>query len=115
MARDLDQPLVLVVINNDGGGIFSFLPLVAHDDVFEQYFATPHGLTFRAAAELFGCRYAAPTDRDAFTRLVKGALDSAGLTIVEVQTSREENAALHREIEARVADAVAASLADARR
>ena len=56
----LDAPMVIVLLNNDGGGIFSFLPIADHPDVFERYFATPHGMTFgHAAAGLFGLAYTA--------------------------------------------------------
>ncbi|MCL6517725.1 2-succinyl-5-enolpyruvyl-6-hydroxy-3-cyclohexene-1-carboxylic-acid synthase, partial [Alicyclobacillus sp.] len=47
--------LVVVVVHNDGGGIFSFLPQAAHPDTF-SHFRTPHGLSFRGAVETFGAR-----------------------------------------------------------
>src|SRR5258705_10750752 len=53
MARGERVHATIVVVNNDGGGIFSFLPAVRHDS-FERYFGTPHGLTFEHAASLYG-------------------------------------------------------------
>src|SRR5262249_38130297 len=44
--------IIIVLINNDGGGIFSFLPQADYPEHFEQLFGTPHGLDFRAAADL---------------------------------------------------------------
>ena len=56
-AKAFDLNATIIVINNNGGGIFSFLPQAAYGDVFETYFGTPHGLTFRSAAELYGLDY----------------------------------------------------------
>ena len=43
----------IIVLNNDGGGIFSFLPQAGYTDNFEQLFGTPHGLNFEAAARMY--------------------------------------------------------------
>ena len=42
--------ITIVLVNNDGGGIFHFLPVAGQADAFEQHVATPHGLDFAAAA-----------------------------------------------------------------
>ena len=54
LVHSLEVPMVIVLLNNDGGGIFSFLPIAEHADVFERCFGTPHGMTFEHAASLFG-------------------------------------------------------------
>ncbi|MCK4462514.1 MAG: 2-succinyl-5-enolpyruvyl-6-hydroxy-3-cyclohexene-1-carboxylate synthase, partial [candidate division Zixibacteria bacterium] len=51
VVRSLEYPMTIVLINNDGGGIFSLLPVAEREDIFEKYFATPHGLTFASSAE----------------------------------------------------------------
>ena len=58
MLRELSA--VVVVLNNDGGGIFHFLPVAEHEEIFEPYFGTPHGLGFGRAAEMFGLGYSRP-------------------------------------------------------
>jgi len=88
----------IIVINNNGGGIFSFLPQAACDDVFERYFAMPHGLTFRAAAGLYGSEYCLAGDWPTFAGAVKESLTRAGTTIIEVPSDRERNVRLHRQI-----------------
>src|SRR5207248_795043 len=49
----------VVLLNNDGGGIFSFLPQAeSGGEHFEPLFGTPHGLDFRPAVEMYGGRLA---------------------------------------------------------
>jgi 2-succinyl-5-enolpyruvyl-6-hydroxy-3-cyclohexene-1-carboxylate synthase len=96
-ARRLDLPLTIVLLNNDGGGIFHFLPVAGEKDAFEEHVATPHGLDFARAAALYGCAYERPTTA---TELRKALESATGVTIIEVRTDREENLALHRRIAA---------------
>ncbi len=93
-----DRPVVVVVINNDGGGIFHFLPIAEHEAVFESYFGTPHGLTFEAAAALFGLNYHHPQSPQDFLAAYRAACSRKAGTIIEVTTDREENVRLHRRV-----------------
>lgn len=95
LARDLDTPLVIVVLNNDGGGIFSFLPIAGFPDVFERYFAAPHGMTFEHAAALFDLAYARPATTDEFAAAYDEARHRTAPTLIEVRTRRRENRDLH--------------------
>jgi len=97
-------PLTIVLLNNDGGGIFHFLPVAAQRDAFEEHIATPHGLDFERVAELYGCGYERPREIAGLQAAVERSLASGGSTIIEVRTNREENLELHRQI----ADAVSA-------
>ncbi|MDA0990360.1 MAG: 2-succinyl-5-enolpyruvyl-6-hydroxy-3-cyclohexene-1-carboxylic-acid synthase [Verrucomicrobia bacterium] len=91
-------PVTLVVINNDGGGIFSFLPVARHTDVFEPYFGTPHGLTFASAAQLYGLAYTQPATPAAFREAYAAAVASSTSTVIEVRTDRRENVAIHQQL-----------------
>ena len=97
-ARRLGLALAIVLLDNDGGGIFHFLPVAGEGAAFEQHVATPHGVDFAQVAALYGLaheRVAAPEPfRDALDR----ALTSAGTTLIHVRTDREENVALHRAV-----------------
>jgi 2-succinyl-5-enolpyruvyl-6-hydroxy-3-cyclohexene-1-carboxylate synthase len=97
----------ILLLNNDGGGIFSFLPQAAYPEHFEALFGTPHGLDFRPAAELYGARYHRVEHWGDFRRTVGDALDAPGLKIVELRTERSRNVALHRQIWPAVFAAVA--------
>jgi 2-succinyl-5-enolpyruvyl-6-hydroxy-3-cyclohexene-1-carboxylate synthase len=99
-----DADLALVVLNNDGGGIFSLLPQAGLASGFEELFGTPHGLDLAALARLYGLGY---------RRLERAselgpATSGEGLTLVEVRTERSENAQLHKRLWA----AVGAALGD---
>jgi len=89
---------MIILLNNDGGGIFSFLPQAAHPEHFEQLFGAPHGLDFRPAAELYGATFRRANDWTGFRAAVKEGLQAEGLTIIEVQTERARNVTLHRAI-----------------
>ena len=104
-ATRLGLSLTIVLLNNDGGGIFSFLPVARERDAFEEHVATPHGLDFARAAALYGCAYTRADDPAA----LRTALDAAGdgVALIEVRTDRDENVALHRRVWAAVADALA--------
>lgn len=88
-ARDV----TVVVINNDGGGIFSYLPVSAVEDVFEPYFGTPHGLTFRSAADLFGMAYECPDTLEGVSEAVRRTRTATTGVLIEVRTSRGDNVA----------------------
>ncbi len=105
-ARRLALPLAIVLLNNDGGGIFHFLPVAGEGGDFECHVATPHGLDFAHAAALYGCGHETAGDPEAFRDALDRALAGTGATIVEVRTQRDENVRLHR----RVWDAVAGSV-----
>lgn len=95
LTRTLDNPFVIVVLNNDGGGIFSFLPIAGFSDVFERYFGVPHGITFEHAAALFDLDYAQPSSVDEFLETYEQARHRNGATVIEVRTTRQDNHELH--------------------
>lgn len=91
--------VVLVIINNAGGGIFSFLPIADHTPHVEEFFNTPHDCTFASAATLYGLKYAQPQSLMAFQQVYDEALTRETSSIIEVITDRDENVALHRRLE----------------
>jgi 2-succinyl-5-enolpyruvyl-6-hydroxy-3-cyclohexene-1-carboxylate synthase len=104
-ARRLGLALTIVVLNNDGGGIFEFLPVARAREIFEEHVATPHGLDFAHACELYGIRHHRATDRTGFGEALASALKGAG-GMIEISTQRKANLALHRRARAAVADAL---------
>ena len=106
-ASRLGLELTVVLLHNDGGGIFNFLPVAGEGDDFVEHVATPHGLDFAHAAALFGCGYEAVEDVEGFRAALGRALQADRTTIVAVRTDREANVALHRAVWDEVGTAVA--------
>ncbi len=105
-----DEPrpdLCIVVVNNDGGGIFSTLEQADIRGPFERLFGTPHGACLGQLAAAAGLPHAV-LDRPAD---LPGLLTGSGLRIVEVRTDREAEAALRARLHQRAGAAVRAVLA----
>jgi 2-succinyl-5-enolpyruvyl-6-hydroxy-3-cyclohexene-1-carboxylate synthase len=107
-ARRLALAITIVLLNNDGGGIFHFLPVRAETDAFEEHIATPHGLEFSYASALYGLAHERPASPGELRAALERSLPRAGTTVIEVRTDREQNLALHR----RVADATLSKLGE---
>ncbi len=106
-ARQTGVPLTVVVINNDGGGIFSFLPVSGRTAHFERLFGTPHGVDLAAVAQVGGATLHRPTSLAAL-REVLSATAEGGLHLVEVRTDRAQNVAAHRRLHEAVLGALEA-------
>jgi 2-succinyl-5-enolpyruvyl-6-hydroxy-3-cyclohexene-1-carboxylate synthase len=102
---DARPDVTYVVVNNDGGGIFSLLPQASSvaPEAFERLFGTPHGMSFEQVAAAYDLSYTAVAEPSALA----SALSSFdGVRLVEIRTDRAENATLHarlREVTARTA------------
>jgi len=96
MLRDL--PIVVVVLNNDGGAIFSFLPIARYESYFEPFFGTPHGVSFEHAAAMFDLDYQRPRSATEFVEAYRAACAQGTPTLIEVRTDREENVTLHQDL-----------------
>ncbi|WP_336206551.1 2-succinyl-5-enolpyruvyl-6-hydroxy-3-cyclohexene-1-carboxylic-acid synthase [Nonomuraea sp. LPB2021202275-12-8] len=100
--REPRPDLCLVVVNNDGGGIFSLLPQAALRDPFERVFGTPHGVDLGYVTAATGTPYAQVQDASELPKALRGE----GPRVVEVRTDREANALVH----ARLRDAAEAAV-----
>ena len=98
-------PVTIVVINNDGGGIFSFLPQADAVDRkrFDAAFAIPHGRSLIDVAAAFGI----PAEPLSSPAGLAEAMAAPGPMLVEAHTDREENVAVHQRLYEAVGKAVA--------
>jgi len=92
----------IVLINNDGGGIFHLLPIEAFDPPFTEQFKTPHGLDFAPTGELYGLEFSRVETLAAFRDAYDASLAAAGTQVIEFRIDGE---ASHRTREA-IHDAV---------
>ena len=79
-------PVTIVLLNNDGGGIFHRLPVREFEPQFSDYFITAHGLDFSRTAQLFGLEYVRADDRDSFRRAFSESVGSGESTLIELRT-----------------------------
>jgi 2-succinyl-5-enolpyruvyl-6-hydroxy-3-cyclohexene-1-carboxylate synthase len=93
------QPVIVVIINNDGGGIFSFLPISKSTEIFDPYFGTPHGVNFSHPAAMFGLDYYHPQTSDQLIRDYREAVSKNCSAVIEVTTDRSENLQLHQALD----------------
>jgi len=102
LLRQAKHSILVIVINNDGGGIFHHLPIAKNEAVFEEWFATPHGLDFKGAAAQFGLSYQR-VDSQAGLHSVLTDWDASPQTqLIEVITNRQTNLELHQRVQNRV-------------
>lgn len=106
--RDRGVDLTIVVVDNDGGGIFSFLPQAAtlpHDQ-YELLFGTPHGVRPEELAAAHGLTSLTVEAADALPLAIEASIAAGGVHLVVVRTDRAANKALHDELNEAVAAAV---------
>ena len=104
--RELD--LTIVVTDNDGGAIFSFLPQATAlpAERFEQLFGTPHHTDIPALAAAHGIPSASPTSTEQLRDDLQSFVGTPGTHVVQVRTERRENVRIHAVIN----DAVVAAI-----
>jgi 2-succinyl-5-enolpyruvyl-6-hydroxy-3-cyclohexene-1-carboxylate synthase len=107
-----DLALTIVVIDNDGGGIFSFLPQASAlpKEQFERYWGTPQGANVAAIARAYGAEVVDAGDRGALGALLAGA-GEPGVRVAVVPSDRAANVGAHDQCHAAVAAAVTGRVA----
>ena len=102
----------VVVINNGGGGIFSFLPVADQIDPgsFTKLFATPPDVSRRGLCEAHRVAHSHPSTPEALRLALEAAWGEGRHSVVEVTTSRARNLEQHRALQKRVAAAAACAL-----
>ena len=88
--------LTIVVVNNSGGGIFSFLPISKLGlKQYDRYWKTDTGINIQKAADLYNCKYYIEDDLEQLKENIKNSFTINGIKIIEIKTSIEENVAAH--------------------
>ncbi len=97
VANQYNIDITVVLINNNGGGIFSFLPQAEDKSHFEVLFGTPLNLSFEKVVDMYGGHYANITSWEHFEKELKLAYQTGGIHVLEINTNRDENVIWHRE------------------
>jgi 2-succinyl-5-enolpyruvyl-6-hydroxy-3-cyclohexene-1-carboxylate synthase len=108
-SREPDAPVVFVLVDNDGGGIFHMLPIADHEPEFTRLFATPHGVDPRPVAAAHRIPFTDTDPGDVASTLAK-ALQAGETTILRVRTDRAANRRARARVEDDVPAAVRAAL-----
>jgi 2-succinyl-5-enolpyruvyl-6-hydroxy-3-cyclohexene-1-carboxylate synthase len=111
-ARRTGLDLTLVVLHDDGGGIFHHLPVAARGEEvrFEELFAVPHGTDFVAAARGLGVEAERVASAEELRQALSRVLAVHGPRLLEVRMDRREGAAHHRRVWAAVQEALGEDL-----
>lgn len=97
-AKMHDLNLTILLINNNGGGIFSMLQQAKHPTYFELLFGTPTDLQFEHAAKLYGGKYNRVETWQQYIKAMETVQNEQGLKIIEVFTNRHENAKIRQKL-----------------
>lgn len=95
-AQRCGRKITIVLLNNDGGGIFYRLPIAKFDPPFTDLFVTPHGLNFEHAARMYGFDFVSV--EGSFRQAFQASLNSPNSTILEVKTDAKQDFARRNEI-----------------
>lgn len=107
LAKKYQLPLTIVLLNNNGGGIFSFLSQRQLEEAeFELLFGTPIDLDFALVAELYGAAYEKVASIEALEQRLTATQKQPVFQIIEVVGERQANVSLLRKIKQRIADKI---------
>ncbi|WP_067725659.1 2-succinyl-5-enolpyruvyl-6-hydroxy-3-cyclohexene-1-carboxylic-acid synthase [Oceanobacillus damuensis] len=95
-AKHYKLNITIILVNNNGGGIFSFLPQSNDKKHFEALFGTPADLEFEKAITMYGGEYALAATEPQLKELLDRSYQHEGLSVIEVKTDRTENVEWHR-------------------
>jgi len=96
----------IVLLNNDGGGIFHMLPIEEFDPPFTEYFKTPHGIDFEPVGDLYGLEYAIVEDLADFETAYTDSVESDGTQVIEVRFDADESHRTRERLAERVRSAI---------
>ena len=95
VAKTHNLNLTIILHNNDGGGIFEYLPQKGTKH-FDYLFSTSQGLDYSGAAKLYGCGYTKISSPDELSTVLAKVSEKSGVHIIEIPTDREYSRQLHR-------------------
>ncbi|WP_243835035.1 2-succinyl-5-enolpyruvyl-6-hydroxy-3-cyclohexene-1-carboxylic-acid synthase [Alicyclobacillus sacchari] len=96
-AKRFGVPLVIVLIHNDGGGIFQHLSQASRPDAL-HHFTTPHGIMFQPVIEAFGGRYVEVEGAEMLRQAVRDGIARGELTVIQVTFANEASTQVYKRL-----------------
>jgi 2-succinyl-5-enolpyruvyl-6-hydroxy-3-cyclohexene-1-carboxylate synthase len=94
-AKKYNISLTIILLNNDGGGIFNLLPISKFENTFEEFFGTAHNLDFAPIIKAYDCEHVLIQDWQEFHESLTNSLKSKGTQVLEIRSDRQRNKDLH--------------------
>ena len=102
--KNVSQPVIIFVINNNGGAIFDMLPV--DEKIKEQFYRLPHNSEFSQIAAMFGLKYALPYTWADLTAILKQAYTRRKATLIEIKTSPSDGSSIYKRLIEQISHAV---------
>lgn len=95
-AKNYNIPLIIILVNNNGGGIFDILPIAEYGKLFSKYFTVSHNLDFSHFVKAYGGNYKRIKNWSEFRSSFKKALKSKSFSVIEIGTNSGQSLKLRR-------------------
>jgi 2-succinyl-5-enolpyruvyl-6-hydroxy-3-cyclohexene-1-carboxylate synthase len=106
-AKKYNIPLTIILINNNGGGIFEMLPVSnENEQVVNDFFITPHNLDFSGFVKGYGGEFYDIPDWNEFQKMFQSVIYTKGLSVLQIRTNAKESTQLRRLFVSRVGKAI---------
>ncbi|MDC0358477.1 2-succinyl-5-enolpyruvyl-6-hydroxy-3-cyclohexene-1-carboxylic-acid synthase [Oligoflexia bacterium] len=102
MLQHLSVPMLIVVINNGGCGIFSMLPVKDQTEYFDEFFKMPHGLSFEKFCQAFGVQYRCPNTATVLRDVISEAVSGDQHCVIEIITGDEQELEVLEQVKAKI-------------
>lgn len=102
MLSKVKVPIVLFVVNNQGGSIFTFKPIYEEKSCFDEFFATKHSYNFDSVCDMFGIEYISLSTLDSLKEAITHATKTTTHLLIELKTPYDENISFHKTISSKL-------------
>ena len=99
LLESIKSPFLMIILNNNGSDIFSYLPIAAWDkEKFESFFATPHNRTMESVSQLGRVSYQKPASPEDLENILKTFMDSAKPVLAEIILDRSKTPSIRQRL-----------------
>lgn len=97
LIKKLSKPMLIILINNNGGGIFQFMSVKNHKSIFDPYVLSPHSTSIEYLCMAHDIKHVKVLDHLEFDDTIKNFFAKKNHLVIEVIIDREENFRLHEQ------------------